>query len=256
MAVHLLALLVTLLLGTPGQGGGGRAPIPRHKQPLLQYVKTIAYDPANNLRDPSPAVQDPATGRWHFWVDFMPGAQGPGWEASLKHFSAPEITGPWASQGFALNHSTDPAAWDYAGQFSPSTIYDAADKTWWLYYSASGKNQTELLTNAQMVCSAPSPDGPWTRRGLAAWSTGGPATSPPWGSNIAATPNCRAGQKKCWNSRFVDSGRALIVGGRRAYWTKGVEGSYPGYDHNGLPFSLVASEGVYLPRSPNSFAPP
>ena len=86
---------------------------------------------------------------------------------SARHHGA--LGGPWgAGHPFALNHSTDPTAWDYAGQFSSSAIYDAADKTWWLFCSASGANQTALLTNAQMVCTSPSPDGPWTRRGLAA----------------------------------------------------------------------------------------
>jgi hypothetical protein len=137
--------------------------IPRHKQPLLEYVKTIAYDPKNNVRDPSPVIQDPATGRWHFWVDWMPAsvsADGNGWLAYLRHYSAPEIEGPWVSHGyqgqpFALNHSTDPKAWDYAGQFSSAAIYDAADKTWWLYYSASGANHTKFLTNAQVLRHRP-----------------------------------------------------------------------------------------------------
>ena len=53
--------------------------------------------------------------------------------------------------------------------------------------------------------------------------TGSPATN--WSQSTHATPNCKPGQtKRCWNSRFVDSGRALIIGGRRGFWTKGVEG--------------------------------
>ena len=48
----------------------------------------------------------------------------------------------------------------------------------------------------------------------------------------------------------MDSGRALIIGGRRGFWTKGVEGGLGGN-------ALVASEGLYLPSSPSSsFAPP
>lgn len=236
--------------------GSAGSSIPRHKQPLLQYVKTIAYDPQNNLRDPSPVIQDPATGRWHFWVDWMPSSTNPngdGWHAYLRHYSAPEIEGPWVNHGyqgqpFALNHSSDPHAWDYAGQFSPSAIYDAAEKTWWLYYSAAGANQTKFLTNAQMVCSSPSPEGPWARRGLSAWPTGSPTSN--WSQSNHATPNCKAGETKCWNARFVDSGRALIVGGRRGFWTKGVEGGIGGN-------ALVASEGLYLPSDPSSsFAPP
>ena len=245
MAAPLLVLLLQCALLSSARQ------LPPHKQPLFKFVSTIAYDPANNLRDPSAAIQDPATKRWHFWVDWMP-ADGPhgfgnGWHAKLKHFSASAITGPWTNHGFALNHSTDPTAADFAGQFSSSAIYDAGEKLWWLFYSASGANQTAMLTNSQMACSSSSPHGPWTRRGLAAWPTGSPATN--WSEPVTATPDC--GQKNYWNarftdSRFTDSGRALIIGGRRAYWTKGVTNA-PG---------LVASEGVYLPHTPNSFAPP
>ncbi len=244
---------------------------PYHKQPVFEYVRTIAYEPENNLRDPSSVVQDPVTGRWHFWVDWMPGGQGPGWHARLKHFSAPadafdgagpshvsnisNITGNiWTNHGFALNLSVTPTAADSAGQFSSSVIYDAEEKTWWLFYSASSANQSTMLTNSQMVCSSPSPDGPWTRRGLAAWPTGSPATN--WSSAVTATPSCRSGQKHCWNARFTDSGRAMIIGGQRAYWTEGVEGGYATPSDPHQAYSLVASEGVYLPHSSGSFAPP
>jgi hypothetical protein len=238
----------TTITGT--RGHHAHAAIPVHKQPLLTYVDTVASDPDGNLRDPSPVIQDPVTGRYHFWVDWLPGATMPGWDAYLRHYSAPNITGPWVNHGLALNHSSDPAAWDYAGQFSSSAFFDAEDGTdhgtWWLYYSASGANQSAMLTNAQIVCSSTSPDGPWTRRGLAAWPTGSPATQ--WTTSVAATPNCVAGHGVCWNARFVDSGRALVVGGRRSFWTKGVEGGTLG--------ALVASYGVYLPESNRSFAPP
>jgi hypothetical protein len=92
-------------------------------QPTLNYVKTIAVDPTGNLRDPSAMVQDSQTKLWHFWVDYMPGSHQPGWHAVLHHYSAPEITGPWTNHGLALNHSTDPAAWDYAGQVRLSLTF-------------------------------------------------------------------------------------------------------------------------------------
>eukprot|EP00040_Diaphanoeca_grandis_P006561 m.37896 g.37896 ORF g.37896 m.37896 type:complete len:167 (-) comp17778_c0_seq1:1083-1583(-) len=125
-----------------------------YKQPLLKYIDTIAYDSNANVRDPSSVIQDPKTGKWHFWVDWMPGSVSPGWDAYLRHYSAPNITGPWLDEGFALNHSTNRNAWDYAGQFSSSALYDKDDKTWWLFYSASGANQSTLLTNAQIICSS------------------------------------------------------------------------------------------------------
>ena len=45
-------------------------PSPYHT-PRLAHVRTIASDPAGNLRDPSAVVQDPKTKRWHFWVGMM-----------------------------------------------------------------------------------------------------------------------------------------------------------------------------------------
>ena len=91
--------------------------------PALDFVSIVATRTDGNLRDPSAAVQDPVTGLWHFWVDYMPGATQPGWHAELHHYVADSITGPWRSKGKCVNHSTDPKAWDYAGQFSPSGIY-------------------------------------------------------------------------------------------------------------------------------------
>eukprot|EP00037_Helgoeca_nana_P018779 m.181134 g.181134 ORF g.181134 m.181134 type:complete len:490 (-) comp24588_c0_seq1:216-1685(-) len=204
--------------------------VPRQSKywtPSLNFVATIAHDPNGNLRDPSAMVQDPGTGRWHFWVDHMNGSTQPGWHADLYHYSAPAIAGPWLSHGLALPHSTDPAAWDSAGTFSPSVIYSAEEKRWFLFYSASSANQSTLLTCAQLVASSPSPDGPWDKLGPVATPTGSP---PDWVGS--------------WNSRRVDSGRALIVGGRKGFWTKGVSGKN------------VASEGLYRPSSAASFAPP
>ena len=196
--------------------------------PTLSYVKTIALDPTGNLRDPSAAVQDPKTKRWHFWVDYMPGHTQPGWHAFLHHYSAETITGPWTNHGLALNHSTNPTAWDYSGQFSSSVIFDEDDQLWYLFYSASGRNQSALSTCAQLAASATTPDGPWTVLGPVATPTGSPASN--WSGG--------------WNTRRLDSGRALVIGGRKGYWTKGVQSTN------------VASEGLYVPVSPHSFAPP
>ena len=67
------------------------------------------------------------------------------------------------SPGKAFNHSTDPRAWDYAGQFSPSVIYDETEKRWFAFYSATAKNYSEGSdTCAQLVRTSQSPDGPWS----------------------------------------------------------------------------------------------
>lgn len=137
----------------------------------------------------------------------MPGATQPGWHAYLHHYSASELRGPWANHGLALNHSSDPRAWDYSGQFSSSVIYSAEERLWYLFFSASGANQSTLLTCAQLAASAPSPDGPWTVLGAVATPTGAPSNN--WTGS--------------WNTRRLDSGRALIIGGQKGYWTKGVQ---------------------------------
>ena len=180
------------------------------------------------MRDPSAAVQDPKTKRWHFWVDHMNGTHEPGWHAFLHHWSAPSILGPWTSHGLALPHATDPAAWDFAGTFSPSVIYSPEEERWFLFYSASGANQSKLSTCAQLVASAQSPDGPWTKNGVVAAPTGGPSN----------------GWAGAWNTRRLDSGRALVIGGRKGYWTKGCS------------LKATAQEGLYRPHSDKSWAPP
>lgn len=197
-------------------------------KPALKFVKTIANDTTGNLRDPSAAVFDSVGGRWHFWVDYMPGSTKPGWHSFQHHYSAEKIEGPWTNHGLAINHSTDPKAWDYAGTFSPSVIFAEDEKLWYLFYSASGANQSKLSTCAQMVASSKSPDGPWTKLGL---------VGAPTGSNDS-------NWTRSWNARRLDSGRALIVNGRKGYWTKGVKAK------------AWAQEGVYFPVNSKSFKPP
>ena len=110
-------------------------------------------------------VQDPKTGQWHFYVDYMEGSTQPGWHSYQHHYSADSIDGPWTNNGIAegLNHSADPKAWDFAGTFSPSLIYsadegeDQDEPMWYLFYSASGANQSTLKTCAQMVARSSAP---------------------------------------------------------------------------------------------------
>jgi hypothetical protein len=194
---------------------------------VLNFVATIAHDPNGNMRDPSAMLQDPVSKTWHFWVDHMNGSTQPGWHAYLHHYSAPAIVGPWTLSGPtpALPHSSDSDAWDFAGSFSPSVIYEPEEKLWYLFYSASGKNQSKFNTCAQLVASAASPEGPWTKLGPVAVPTGSP---PHW---------------EGWNAQRLDSGRALVIGGRKGFWTKGCSGA-------------VGQEGLYLPHAQRSWAPP
>ena len=174
---------------------------PFHKQPVFEFVSTIAYEPENNLRDPSSVIQDPGTGRWHFWVDWMPGGPTPaqpqapaGWQARLKHFSAPadvfdraparsrnisDTTGSrLTNHGFALDLSSDPNAADSTGQFSLSVIYGAGAP-----HHGLSPNTMALITSDCDKSAPRAPNGP-DHLGLRALQTprrgsGGSSTRPP-----------------------------------------------------------------------------
>merc|ERR1712039_242078 len=62
------------------------------------------------------------------------------------------------------------------------------------------------------------------------------------------TGSDQKGWNKSWNARRCDSGRAMVINGRRGYWTKGV------MNKQGAP--SYAEEGAYFPRDSSSFAPP
>ena len=210
--------------------------------PSFTFVTTIANDTTGNIRDPSSVVQDPKTGKWHFYVDYMKGKLSKsGWHAYLHHYSAVDIEGPWINHGIAkgLNHSSTTAtAWDNAGTFSSSLIYDADDASWYLFYSALPANHSLFgpsgggYTCAQLVAVSSSPGGPWRKLGLVAEPVG--SAEKDW--------------SKAWNARRLDSGRALVVAGVKSYWTKGC--MINGANHS------VCTEGTYLPTQGHTFAPP
>jgi hypothetical protein len=209
--------------GVAARSGGFRTPV-------LTRVATIAADARAHLRDPSSAVRDAATGLWHFMVDYIPLSQGTdsGWHALLHHFEAPDVAGPWVDRGLALNWSAAPDAPDSWGTFSPSLLWDTGARQWFLFYSGTSLHSYNATQScAQLVASAPSPDGPWTRRGVVCAPDGAP---PAWNQS--------------WHARRCDSGRAMTVSGRRGYWTKGVSGE------------ALAQEGAFFPADASSFAPP
>lgn len=69
-------------------------PLPPHKQPLLEYVSTIAFDSSGNMRDPSPVIQDPVTGRWHFCESMHISTCMHAWVCMLSYGSAMGLTTP------------------------------------------------------------------------------------------------------------------------------------------------------------------
>merc|ERR1712107_929702 len=206
--------------------------------PRLTQVSIIAENSTGNLRDPSGMVKDPKTGRWHFWVVYIPGTFQPGWSGYLHHYSADSMEGPFTNHGQAMDHSTDPSAFDFNGMFSLSALYDEDEDMWYLHYSGTGANFTNSTPiqdpiSAQLVASAKSPDGPWTRLGLVAYPTGSDAT----------------GWYKPWNARRCDSGRAMKIGGKRGYWTKCC-------NKGSTPKNHSCEEGAYFPENPSSWRPP
>jgi hypothetical protein len=189
---------------TSGKGATKPTPIPAptpgptpspYLFPSLTYVKTIANASTGNLRDPSSVVQDPKTGQWHFYVDYMDGPTQPGWHSYQHHYSSDDIEGPWTNHGIApgLNHSTDPKAWDYAGMFSPSLIYVPDEDIWYIFYSASGANQSELKTSAQMVTLPTSPHSSHLLRPPPTYSAHLSSLLPPtpYSSHLLPTPIVR-----------------------------------------------------------------
>jgi hypothetical protein len=113
-----------------------------------------------------------------------------------------------------------------------------ADQTWYLFYSATGKNGSatrKCITeptgceSSQMVASSVSPHGPWKKLGYVA----------------------RAMNDGSWNERLVDSGRALLVNGKRGYYGIG----FLSLAHDKTA-AVEDIEGVYFPEDPASFRPP
>eukprot|EP01052_Picozoa_sp_SAG31_P021063 SAG31_NODE_1610_length_7751_cov_2.938447_5_plen_303_part_00 len=195
-------------------GSVGNAAPPRLLSPRLQLLRTLVsggqFGAGCDVQDPSPMVRDPKTQLWHFWSVFGCGGTC-GWAGHLRHWysDSTEIeTARFLDGGIALNHSSDPHALDSNGQFSPGIFYDAADATWYLFFSATGKNGTAArscigeptgCTSSQMVASSSSPHGPWAKLGAVS----------------------RALDDGSWNERLVDCGRALLIQGRRGYYGVG-----------------------------------
>ena len=100
--------------------------------------------------------------------------------------------------------------------------------------------QLKYLAAAAAATTPPRPPlgsaGPWLPLGTVAQPTGTKAN----------------GYSGHWNTLRLDSGRALIIGGQKGYWTKGCSGGHiAGKRLNG-----ACTEGLYLPRSTSSFRPP
>ena len=146
---------------------------------LARRRALIMRDSTGFLRDPSSPIQAP-DGTWHAWAVWVPPVYGTeGWSGYIKHFHSSTLDSNWTNAGFALNHSTDPLAFDHLGMCSPGAQYDPAEKKWYLFYTgatpegttgypprAGGSPMDNL--SAQGVAVSESPFGPWRRLGVVA----------------------------------------------------------------------------------------
>ena len=231
-------LLGLLLLGVAAQGSSSLdlSP-PPPLSPRLTKLRTLIsggkFGAGCDVQDPSPMVRDPQTDLWHFWSVFGCGGTC-GWAGHLRHWysnSTELATAGFLDGGIALNHSSDPHSLDSNGQFSPGIFYDDEDDaTWYLFFSATGKNGSATrscvteptgCTSSQMVASSSSPHGPWRKLGAVA----------------------RALNDGSWNERLVDSGRALQVQGKRGFYGIGFVSA--AREHAG---HVEDVEGVYRTR--------
>ena len=174
----LAAAAATALTEQPASASADAAA--QRLSPRLTKMHTIIYGAQLgkdcDVQDPSPMIRDPETQLWHFWSVFGCGGTC-GWAGQLRHWysnSTDLETAAFLDGGQALNHSADPNALDSNGQFSPAIIYDDAEKSWYLFYSATGKNGSAArrciteptgCESSQMVASSASPHGPWRKLG-------------------------------------------------------------------------------------------
>eukprot|EP00039_Didymoeca_costata_P012715 m.184726 g.184726 ORF g.184726 m.184726 type:complete len:387 (-) comp15562_c0_seq2:187-1347(-) len=213
----------------------------------------IMHDDTGFLRDPSAPIQDPVDGKWHAWVVWVDPKYGEeGWSGYIKHFAtnSSNLLENWTNYGFAMNHSSDPLAFDHSGMCSPGSMYDAETKKWYLFYTGATPvgttgypPRTQGATNmdnlsAQGVAVSDSPYGPWKRLGIVA----------PGG--LGWLPGGKGGgyRKNVWNGLRVDSGRALVVNGVKLYSTKGIGNGteIPSSNPTG---SYQALQGVFFPAN-------
>ena len=69
------------------------------------------------------------------WVPPKYGSEG--WSGFIKHFHAKDLRSNWTNDGVALNHSTDPLAFDHSGMCSPGAQYDLEKQLWYLFYTGA-----------------------------------------------------------------------------------------------------------------------
>ena len=186
------------------------------ESPRLRYVRTIitGQSVGGNVQDPT-AMRDPVSGLYHIFA--LWGKDGScGWAGNIRHFYSSTSnlsTARWIDGGLTMNLTSDPWAPDSNGQFMPGIMRDPADGKWFLFYSALGKGGDPMkhcvtepfdfqrgdCLSSQLVASADSPHGPWTKLGMVSNATHDGVS---------------------WNERLVDGGRPLIIAGR-AYWALG-----------------------------------
>ena len=130
----------------------------------FELISAIPIEEVNELADVSvhsiegsQLLRDPSTGRWYFYLSVDTGESfvwgGVQWETMI--FSAHQLSGPWAYEGFALRN--DSALDEHQARDASMEIVDGR---WLSIYKAKDANRDER------PCLAVSSDGlHWTKRG-------------------------------------------------------------------------------------------
>ena len=146
-----------------------------------------------------------------------------------------DLTDPtvWSDASFVLNGYTGsiatlagmsaPAAWDTTAQYSancrdPWVVYDAAGGQWVMTYTGGGSANGAEAVN---MATAPSPAGPWTKRGY-----------------VTATNGSKAESSSLVFSELLDSWLLMWVDGLKTAWDLGE-------DYHG-PYQFTASGFPYI----------
>ena len=194
---------------------------------------TIVTDAQAHLRDPSSPLWDFKTSSWHMWATRIPlslHTKG-GYQGTVYHYYATELTGPWNTSGVAIPHNTTPGAFDHEGTFTPSSFYDDSASMWYLFYG--GVPTANTFYESIGLVSASSPFGPWMKSPLNPVIT--PSRDISW---------CAPGS----TPMLVDEAEPYIINGERRLVVKGVCHNASG--------SLCAIPMAFLPQDGSSWEPP
>jgi hypothetical protein len=153
-----------------------------------------------------------------------------GYQGTVYHYYANELTGPWNTSGVAVPHNRTPSSFDHAGTFTPSSFYDANVSMWYLFYG--GVPTANTYYESIGLATAPSPFGPWVK------SPFNPVITPSRDISWCESPS---------TPMLVDEAEPYVINGQKRLVVKTV-------CHNQS--SLCAIPMVFQPQDGSSWNPP